>query len=314
MVRGGVRENMASPAVRGSRIIRRKSLRLPQPGIELNIPSLPQIAVGWRAVSFLLVLAMAAALVFAWTSPRFTIEQPKVSGLKNLSTTDIMDILKLEGKPVFALSSAVLEEQLLTQFPEVVTASVRLGLPNEMNITVTERVPVLAWEMNGQTEYVDSYGYAFPVRSGILDPSYLLVQADSLPQFITITEQVSGTQEQSQSAAGSDGSEKTDQEEPGKVQKAQQSAAHQIMSPETVISILVLSRNLPPGTVLLYSERHGLGWKDAAGWEVYFGDISDIEQKLIVYRGVVNLLDYRQIKPVLISVEQVHMPYFRMER
>jgi hypothetical protein len=57
-----------------------------------------------------------------------------------------------------------------------------------------------------------------------------------------------------------------------------------------------------------------MGWKDGRGWDVYFGEPQDMDMKLVVYQATVRRLESEGIQPVLISVEQVHAPYYRMER
>jgi hypothetical protein len=71
----------------------------------------------------------------------------------------------------------------------------------------------------------------------------------------------------------------------------------------------------PDKTPLIYSEEHGLGWKDSRGWQVYFGKNTDgIETKLNVYRAIVKRLKKDGTHPSIISVENVHAPYYRVER
>ncbi|MCK4899942.1 MAG: hypothetical protein KAS38_14275, partial [Anaerolineales bacterium] len=59
---------------------------------------------------------------------------------------------------------------------------------------------------------------------------------------------------------------------------------------------------------------HGLGWRDSQGWEVYFGDVSDIDIKLRIYEALVDKFAAEGLNPVLVSVEHMHSPYYRMER
>jgi hypothetical protein len=58
-----------------------------------------------------------------------------------------------------------------------------------------------------------------------------------------------------------------------------------------------------------------LGWNDPNGWEVFFGSQgNDMNQKLAVYKSLVERLQSEGIQPALISVEYIHAPYYRMER
>jgi hypothetical protein len=66
---------------------------------------------------------------------------------------------------------------------------------------------------------------------------------------------------------------------------------------------------------LIYSHEHGLGWKDGRGWEVYFGtDIQDIDMKLQVYKAILKEIKKKDVRPIFISVEFVHAPYYRLEQ
>jgi cell division protein FtsQ len=72
---------------------------------------------------------------------------------------------------------------------------------------------------------------------------------------------------------------------------------------------------VPADTQLVYDSQYGLGWEDQLGWEVYFGlQTSDMEQRLVVYQGVVDYLTDHGLQPELVSVEFIHAPYYRMER
>ena len=84
---------------------------------------------------------------------------------------------------------------------------------------------------------------------------------------------------------------------------------------DLVQAILVMSEEKPDNTPLIYSEEHGLGWKDQRDWEVFFGaDLDQIEMKLAVYKAIVKRLKKEGANPSMISMENVHAPYYRVER
>jgi len=72
---------------------------------------------------------------------------------------------------------------------------------------------------------------------------------------------------------------------------------------------------LPSNTTLSFNPQHGLGWHDKKrDWDIYFGmDVSNIEQKLIVYKSIRAQLNQASVSPVLISLEHLHAPYYRLE-
>ena len=68
------------------------------------------------------------------------------------------------------------------------------------------------------------------------------------------------------------------------------------------------------GTPLLYDAENGVGWTDPQGWQVYLGtDPADIDLKLAEYQVIVADLLQRNLQTVLINLEYLHAPYYRME-
>ena len=86
------------------------------------------------------------------------------------------------------------------------------------------------------------------------------------------------------------------------------------VDPQFVASVLKLRTYIPAGAALLYDPENGLGWTDAQGWQVYLGtDVSQIDVKLVEYQKIVTALLEQNLQPVLISVEYIHAPYYRLE-
>ena len=87
------------------------------------------------------------------------------------------------------------------------------------------------------------------------------------------------------------------------------------VDPRLVNSVAALAGYIPENVDLIYDTDHGLGWKDARGWIVYFGfNDDDAEKKMNVYLSLVNYLDGKRITPGMINVEFIDSPYFRMEQ
>ena len=87
------------------------------------------------------------------------------------------------------------------------------------------------------------------------------------------------------------------------------------MTPKMVAAIVTTNEYTPENTILNFDPQHGLGWHDTKrGWDIYFGmDVSNIEEKLTVYKAIKAQLKEDGISPVLISVEHLHAPYYRLE-
>jgi POTRA domain, FtsQ-type len=267
---------------------RRYDLSLSVPGAEMRLPALPQVAFGMRLVSGVLVIGLAVMIYFMWNSTTFRVAAAEITGLQRLSSQDVNTVLDISGKPVFELSTNVMEKQLKQAFPEFSSVSVKIGFPKDVRVMVEERTPILSWKQDGRTVLVDANGVAFPQRELSGAAPSLVVEASSAPIVAP-----------------------TDVSAVGSVMST--TLQSQLLPVEMVSAILSMSAIAPTNSTLIYSKDHGLGWKDAQGWDAYFGNVRDIDMKLKVYQALVKQLKKEKLKPVLISVEYVHNPYYRLE-
>lgn len=290
MVRGNL-VGMPLKARKGvkSKARRRYDLSLNVPGAEMRLPALPMVSIGPRLISGLLVVALGFLAYFLWTTPTFQVQAAKIAGLQRLASNDINTVLDISGQPIFTLSSQELEKKLQEAFPEFSSVSVKIGFPQDVQVTVVERQPILTWRQADRTILVDANGVAFPQRDPAEVGPALTVEASGPP------------------AALAGAAQETDQPD-----DAQANA--QFLPVDMVSAILSMSAFVPQNTPLIYDSEHGLGWKDNQGWDVYFGDIKDIDMKLRVYQAMLKTFKKEKINPVLISVEYVHTPYYRLER
>ncbi len=284
MVRGGLVGTPLPLRKPGkSRAKRRFDVTLNMPGAEMRLPSLPQVSIDLRLLSGVLVAALGFLVYQLWNSPSFRVEGAEIVGLQRLNSRDVNTVLNIEGESIFAIDPQALEQSALEAFPEFSSVKVEVGLPRSVEVTVEERLPILTWHQEGRTVLVDANGIAFPQRElGGAAPS-VVVEASSSPPVI----QLPGTLETSSS---------------------------QFMTVEMVSAILSMSAQAPKDTPLVYDAKHGLGWKDARGWDVYFGDVKDIDMKLRVYNAMLNKFKKDKVQPVLVSLEYAHAPYYRLEK
>ena len=287
LVRGGREGVVNREAKRGgrARVKRRYDVALGTAGAEMRLPSLPVASIGWRLFSGLLSAALAFLIYLAWNTPELQVRAAEVQGLKRLSGADINVIADVAGKPIFTVQPKRVEEDLQLAFPEISSVTVKTSLPAGVKIVLEERLPVLAWEQDGQTWWLDKTGFAFQQRDGTEPPAVRVRAEDSVP---------------SATIQGETASERS---------------SKLSISPELVSAVLQLSKEAPEGKPLIYSHEHGLGWKDGRGWEVYFGtDIQDIDMKLQVYKAILKEIKKKDVRPIFISVEFVHAPYYRLEQ
>jgi hypothetical protein len=300
MVRSRTAWGLAPERKRSKKARRRFDVALPMQGAEMRLPALPQLAIGWRVVSFGLVLLLAAAVYFFWNSPKFQVNDAKIDGLQRVSSRDVETVMGAAGQPVFSLDASQLRQKLAETFPEFSAVAVQIGIPNSLVVKVTERKPVLTWQQDGKTNLVDANGVAFPLRTGAKPGPGPVVEAKGAPPSVPLPAVINPSEIAAITGRAA-------------ISETVKTASRQLMSPEMVTAILTLAPSAPQGTVLVYDAQHGLGWKDKRGWDIYFGDAQDIDNKLQVYKALVKYLQSKEIQPVLISVEHVYAPYYRAE-
>ncbi len=148
-----------------------------------------------RALLVFLVLAVAAAVVFAWLGvrgflerdPRFRIDSSasiQTVGNSELTREELLAVFGGDiGRNVFFIPLAK-RQAALEQVPWVEHATVMRLLPDQLRVAVVERVPVAFARIGSRIELVDAHGvllalapgamaarhYSFPVVTG-LDPA-----------------------------------------------------------------------------------------------------------------------------------------------
>jgi hypothetical protein len=270
-------------------------------GAEIRLPAIPTIKVSWRLLSSLIVLAMAAGLMTIWNNPSFQVYSVKLIGARRLTSEELISGLALTGMRVVEIVPQQITNDLIIAFPDLSAVKVQVALPAKLTVTITERIPVIAWQQNDRLQWIDQQGYAFPPRGE--SEGIVLVQAQGdPPQPIPAIEEtaVTATPSPNTTAAAA-----------AKVVKP----AGPFLDPELVSAIIALGPQVPPNTPVVYDPQYGLGWNDPEGWQVFIGkDISDIQIKLAQYRAIVEQVKQQGIQPLLISVEFPYAPFYRLEK
>jgi cell division protein FtsQ len=285
LMRSSLAGTFAPDARRGKKTKRRYDVALGTQGVEMQRPSLPKIAIGWRLVSGLVVGVLLFVLYTLWNFPALKVSAAEVEGLQNLKPEDINAIAAVSGKPIFLVKPGEIQEELQAAFPDLASVTVQVKIPAQVFVSVEERVPVLNWKQEGRNFWVDAEGVAFPERNA-KSPKIVVEAEGALP-------------------ASAD---------PGEGESAQ-STVYPVVSPELVSAVQAMAEEAPKDIPLVYSSERGLGWKDPRGWQVFFGkDTQDMAAKLSIYQAIVKSLKKDDIKPAVISVEYLYAPYYRLER
>jgi cell division protein FtsQ len=241
---------------------------------------MPRLRVGWRLLSFFLVVAFGAAAYYAYTQPMFRVGGATLTGNQFLSADEINAVLGASGKPIFLVVPEEAETALRHAFPEISAVDVSVEFPNLVNVTIVERQPVVRWEQGNAYTWLDAEGVALRPRGDA--PNLVAVQASGAPPAGARSE--------------------TDALAPVPFANA-----------DLVKTARLLAPYVPQGSRLLYDPQNGIGWVDGRGWTVWFGSASaQADMKLRVYIVLVDSLSQRGIVPIMINVAYPNAPYYRL--
>ncbi len=277
----------------------RRQVYLPTgtPGSEVRLPTLPRISFSWRWLSAALALGMVVLLYMMLNSATFEVNTVNLSGGIRVPSEEVKAILNVTGESIIHVKPAQVEKQILATFPDIKSAQVEVALPNTLNVLIEERIPAILWLENEQELFwIDQDGYAFSIRGEAnlpirvyanTTPPYALGYVD--PKSVEIEETVE------------DGEEEPVTPIPP-------------IDPAFIQAVQKLNAIKPTDTAMLYDGERGLGWTDPHGWQVYFGtQTEDIDMKLIEYSHIVEAILDKNLQPVLISMEFLHAPFYRLE-
>ncbi|MGD8405714.1 MAG: FtsQ-type POTRA domain-containing protein [Anaerolineales bacterium] len=256
-------------------------LSLPRPIARALPTSNTKIHVGWRLLSFIMVLLLGAGLYLFWSLPEFRVNAAQITGNLRIPADEINTALELNGRPIFLLTPSYIREQALRAFPELASVEAAFELPNVLTVTVTERQPVIQWQQDGGFAWIDETGRAFRPRGEV--PGLIVVQAMGAPPAVTVLEQ--------------------DTLSPSP-----------FITEETVEALVALAPHVPAGTPILYDRVTGFSWTDSRGWQAVFGSGENMEVKALVYQAMVNWLTQRGTQPNLINVAYPDAPFYRVEQ
>ena len=284
------------------------------PGTELRLPALPRFGFGARAISGILALGTLITIFSMLFSPLFSVQSARVSGLKRMTQANIEAVLNIQNLSIIELDPQALRTDLLAAYPILESATVSVGLPNLLKISVTERQPVLDWKVGEKSLWVDEKGVIFQPSGDA--PEIMTIAADAQPPlFITPEMQKALTESAQTASAGAVVPAALNKDIISGQRNPQLTASADRIDPVLLATARKLATQLPAGTPLTYTAASGLGWKDAGGWEVYIGNnLDQYNQKIALYQSILSQLTEQGITPALISVEFLNSPYYRLEK
>jgi hypothetical protein len=284
---------------------RRVFFRLPG-GKEFRLPAMPIFNPGWRVVSAAIFIVSAFFIYTFLTSPFFNVSKVSLHGGDRITSEEMEIALAVTGKNVLTLSPQSLENIVKNTYPVVEKARVSIGFPASISVRITERVPVLIWEQDGNLRWISADGVAFEPKG----------EAEGLTTIFANGNPPSGgynlslvKQESSKPLASL--------LVPTNLVASQlvdAAPTPKFIDPALIPAIQGMAAQAPAGVSLIYDPTFGIGWADPNGWQVFFGVTpAQMPEKLAAYAVIVDELSKRGVHPLLISMENLYAPYIRME-
>ena len=262
-------------------------------GAEVQLPAFPKLKLGWRLISgAIFVLSLAVVITFS-TLGTFSVSAVNLEGAERLTSDILLSQIGVSGMSIIKIDPEEIEARITEIFPSVASVKVSAGLPAALTIKITERQPLILWQQEGNTLWIDAEGVMFVPRGEAEIP--LMIVATGNPP--------AGLPAEAETA-----------EEIAEVDPIELSTGPTRTTPEFVEAAFALMAYLPEGSVLQYDPEFGLGWQDPNGWLVYFGnDLNNIDLKLVEYQTIIAELQAKNLTPALISLEFLYAPFYRLE-
>jgi len=146
-----------------------------------------------RVLALLVVLVIGAVGVnFALTSPAFRVQEVSVVGTQNPALVSSIEHMGIQGQNIFLVDTAALTSSIEME-PLVASASLEKQWPNQLRVTVVERVGVLLWQTEQGTYGVDRQGVVMAPASETVGADQLMTVVDMRSRQVGVSGQSIGT-------------------------------------------------------------------------------------------------------------------------
>jgi hypothetical protein len=255
------------------------ALGLPEFHLHKPNPGNQRLHASWRIASISIAVVLSVVIYLALSLPYFRVPNATVMGNNRLTREEIEAVTGVIGQSIFTVQPDEVATRLRMNYPDLLSAQVKVYLPNHVYITIAERQPVILWQQDGGYTWIDSMGVAFRPRGFVT--GLVLVQGSVTPPI-------------------------------GITSLDDPSAPPPFIQKELVDAILALAPTVPTDSTMVFDRSFGLGWTDSRGWKSYFGtSAQDMPLKVRVYQSLVDSLVQRGIVPSFISVMYPDAPFYR---
>ncbi len=111
-------------------------------------------------IKLVIVLAILVGIYYIlFVSPYLQVRQVIIKGTVSAQVKALL--LSQKGKNIFSIKGSQLQDEVRQLDPEIRTVSIYRGLPDLIKVEVTTRAPVLIWQTENISYFVDDFGVAF---------------------------------------------------------------------------------------------------------------------------------------------------------
>jgi hypothetical protein len=274
-------------------------------GVEVRLPALPDVHINWQSASLFIAFALLLTVILLANLTAFQVSSVELKGAARVTGANVIPVVASVSHSIFTLDREKVVDAVANAFPEFSKISLKVGFPNRVILTVSERQPVLAWISGGNTQWIAADGMVMPARG---DGGSLAAVTSDVP---VPAESLSDSKDNTESAStGTDAAAaSTDAAAAAAPVTGPQKTSQQLLQ-----AAISLASQMPSGASLVYDPVAGIGWQDPQGWKVFFGlDLSDLALKENEYQAILARLQSLGVTPSLISVAYVDSPYYRTE-
>jgi cell division septal protein FtsQ len=144
--------------------------------IHFPTAALKRIATSSRWISLTLLVICAAALTLIGYDETFYLDLIPVEGALTIPPSEIVQASELSNIHIFSADPNEAAARI-QELPGVVSTTVTLEWPNQVQIQVAEEAPVAVWDQAGQQYWIDENGRLIPAR--VRTVGLLLIQSES---------------------------------------------------------------------------------------------------------------------------------------
>jgi cell division protein FtsQ len=147
--------------------------------IQVPLELFKNLVVTSRWISLGLLAICVWAIFLIGQNSNFYLSVIPVLGSRSIPESEIVEASGLEGKHIFSADPSEAARKI-NDIPGVISATVTLVWPNEVNIQVGEDTPIAIWKQAGRTYWINESGHLLPARSTV--PGLLVIDSEEKTQ------------------------------------------------------------------------------------------------------------------------------------